>query len=148
MAATLHDILTAPETLPTVVKDGIALVDDQISDKSGISGAAVKLAYKTVITFSPDHIRHMIETLMPAMADKLQPYWDDFRAAGGGVFGDYLAKRSEEVSEALLAVTDARAKGSGRPVIVKAYKSVRGTAAKNVQAALPDLGALIQKHAG
>jgi hypothetical protein len=148
MAATLQDILTAPETLPNVVKDGLALVDDQISDKSGISGVAVKLAYKAVVTFSPDHIKYMIEALMPAMADKLQPYWDDFRAAGGGVFGDYLAKRGEEVSEALLTVTDARAKGSGRPVIVKAYKSVRGGAAKNVQAALPDLGALIQKYAG
>jgi hypothetical protein len=148
MAATLQDILTAPETLPDVVKDGIALVDDQISDKSGISGTAIKLAYKTVTTFSPDHIQYMVSTLLPLMAEKLQPYWDDFRAAGGGVFGDYLAKRGEEVSEVLLSITDARAEASGRPVIVKAYKSVRGGAAKNVQAALPALGALIQKYAG
>ena len=82
------------------------------------------------------------------MAEKLQPYWDDFGTAGGGVFGDYLAKRGEEASEALLTITDARAEASNRPVIVKAYKSVRGSAAKNVQAALPDLGALIQKYAG
>jgi hypothetical protein len=148
MAATLHDILTAPETQPEVVKDGIALVDGQISDKSGISGAAIKLAYKTVTTFSPDHIHYMVETLLPLMAEKLQPYWDDFGAAGGGVFGDYLAKRGEEVSEALLTITDARAEASNRPVIVKAYKSVRGSAAKNVQAALPDLGGLVQKYAG
>lgn len=148
MAATLHDILTAPETMPNAVKDGIALVDGQISDKSGISGAAIKLAYKTVTTFSPDHIQYMVFTLLPQIAEKLQPYWDDFRADGGGVFGDYLAKRGDEVSEALLTITDARAEGSSRPVIVKAYKSVRGSAAKNVQAALPDLGALVQKYAG
>ena len=148
MAATLHDILTAPETMPNAVKDGIALVDGQISDKSGISGAAIKLAYKTVTTFSPDHIQYMVFTLLPQIAVKLQPYWDDFRADGGGVFGDYLAKRGEEVSEALLTITDARAEASDRPVIVKAYKSVRGSAAKNVQAALPDLGALVQKYAG
>ncbi|HEX3957109.1 MAG TPA: hypothetical protein VHZ03_10820 [Trebonia sp.] len=148
MAATLHDILTAPETMPNAVKDGIALVDGQISDKSGISGAAIKLAYKTVTTFSPDHIQYMVFTLLPQIAEKLQPYWDDFRADGGGVFGDYLAKRGEEVSETLLTITDARAKASDRPVIVKAYKSVRGSASKNVQAALPDLGALVQKYAG
>jgi hypothetical protein len=148
MAATLHDILTAPQTLPNVVKDGIALVDGQISDKSGISGAAIKLAYKAVTTFSPDHIQYMVYTLMPQMAEKLQPYWDDFLAAGGGAFGDYLAKRGEEASETLLSITDARAEGSNRPVIVKAYKSVRGSAAKNVMAALPDLGALVQKYAG
>jgi hypothetical protein len=148
MAVTLHDILTAPETMPNVVKDGIALVDGQISDKSGISGAAIKLAYKAVTTFSPDHIQYMVYTLLPQMAEKLQPYWDDFQVAGGGVFGDYLAKRGEEAAEALLTITDARAEASNRPVIVKAYKSVRSGAAKNVQAALPDLGALVQKYAG
>ena len=148
MPAPLRDILTAPQTMPDVLKDAKSLVDDQISDKSGISGTAIKLAYKTVVTFSPDHIQYMIETLLPSMAEKLQPYWDDFHGAGGGVFGDYLAKRGEEVSESLLSITDARAEASNRPVIVKAYKAVRGGAAKNVQAALPDLGALVQKYAG
>lgn len=148
MAATLRDILLAPPTQSRVIDDALALVEQHISDKSGISGTAVKLAYKSVISFSPGHIRYMIEQLMPAMLDKLQPYWADFRVSGGGVFGDYLAKRGDEVAEALVAVTDARAEGSGRAVIVKAYKSVRGGAVKNVQAALPDLGTLIQKYAG
>jgi len=146
--ATLRDILLAPETQPKVIDDGITLVDEQISDKSGISGAAVKLAYKTVTTFSPDHIKYMVEQLMPGMLDKLEPYWAQFQAVGGGSFGDYLAKNGEQISESLLEVTDARAEGSGRAVIVKAYKTVRGSAAKNVQAALPGLGALVQRYAG
>lgn len=146
--ATLRDILLAPETQPKVIDDGITLVNEQISDKSGISGAAVKIAYKTVTTFSPGHIRYMVEQLMPGMLDKLEPYWHEFLASGGGSFGDYLAKNSDQASESLLEITDARAQGSSRPVIVKAYKSVRGGAAKNVQAALPQLGALIQKYAG
>jgi Family of unknown function (DUF6918) len=146
--ATLRDILLAPETQPKVIDDGIALVDGQISDKSGISGAAVKLAYKTVVTFSPGHIRYMVEQLMPGMLEQIEPYWERFQASGGGSFGDYLAKNSEQASESLLRVTDARAEGSGRAVIVKAYKSVRGGAAKNVQAALPELGALVQRYAG
>ncbi|HUN37005.1 MAG TPA: hypothetical protein VMU95_33830 [Trebonia sp.] len=146
--ATLRDILLAPETQPKVIDDGIALVDEQISDKSGISGAAVKLAYKTVVTFSPGHIRHMVEQLMPAMLEKIEPYWEQFQGSGGGSFGDYLAKNGEQLSESLLEITDTRAEGSGRPVIVKAYKTVRGSAAKNVQAALPGLGALVQRYAG
>jgi len=148
MAATLQEIMLAPQTQPRVIDDALALVDQQISDKSGISGTAVKLAYKSVVSFSPGHIRYMIETLMPAMLEKLQPYWADFQVSGGGVFGDYLSKRGEEVAEALLSITDARAEGSNRPIIVKAYKSVRGGASKNVQAALPDMGALVQKYAG
>jgi hypothetical protein len=146
--ATLRDILLAPQTQPQVINDGITLVDEQISDKSGISGAAIKIAYKTVVTFSPDHVRYMVEQLMPGMLEKLEPYWEQFQAAGGGSFGDYLAKNTEQVSESLLEITDARAAGSDRPIIVKAYKSVRGGAAKNVQAALPQLGALVQKYAG
>jgi hypothetical protein len=140
--------MLAPQTQPRVIHDALTLVDEQISDKSGISGTAVKLAYKAVVSFSPDHIRYMVEQLTPEMLDRLEPYWEDFKASGGGVFGDYLAKNSEQVSESLLAITDARAEASSRPVIVKAYKSVRGGASKNVQAALPALGALVEKYAG
>ncbi len=114
---------------------------------SGISGAAVKLAYRTVRTFSADHIHHMIETLLPRMADALQPYWADFTASGGGQFGDYLAKHEDEVSESLLAITDERGRNSGRPTIVKAYNTVRGSAVKHVKAALPAVGTLVQKYA-
>lgn len=146
--ATLQEIMLAPQTQPSVVRDALALVDEQISDKSGISGTAVKLAYKTVVTVSPNHVQYLIEQLMPKMLDKLQPYWEHFQVSGGGAFGDFLAKNGEQVAEALLEVTDERAERSGRPIIVKAYKSVRGSAAKNVQAALPELGALVQKYAG
>jgi len=147
MASTLHEMLLTPEIQPQVVADCETLVNNEVADMSGISGTAVKLAYKTVRTFSPNHIHYMIETLLPKMADALQPYWADFNAGGGGSFGDYLAKREDEVSEALLAITDERGRNSGRPVIVKAYNSVRGVAAKHVKGALPQVGALVQKYA-
>jgi hypothetical protein len=114
---------------------------------SGISGTAVKLAYKAVRTYDAGHIHHMIETLLPHLADALQPYWTDFTAAGGGMFGDYLAKQEDEVCEALLAITDERGRNSGRPVIVKAYNTVRGSAAKHVKAALPAVGGLVERYA-
>ncbi len=148
MAATLRDIMLAPDVQPKVIDDAMTLIDEQMSDKSGISGTAVKLAYKSVVSFSSGHVRYMVEQLTPAMLEKLEPYWAEFAASGGGVFGDFLAKRGEEVAESLLQITDARAATSGRAAIVKAYKAVRGSAAKNVQTALPDLGALIQKYAG
>ena len=51
------------------------------------------------------------------------------------------------MSEALLSVTDARAGVSERPTILKAYRAVRGGAAKHVAAALPNLGSMVQKFA-
>jgi hypothetical protein len=147
MAATLRQILLAPDAKPRVIADCYALIEQEVSGKSGISGTAVRLVYKTVNTFMPGHVRYMVESLLPEMVDKLEPYWADFASSGGSGFGDYLAKRGEEASQALLSVTDARAAASGRPTIIKAYGTVRGSAARHVEAALPQVGDLVQKYA-
>lgn len=47
---------------------------------------------------------------------------------------------------ALLAITDSRQCASSRATIVKAYKTVRGSAVKHVKAALPALGQLVQGY--
>jgi len=147
MAATLQEILLAPDTRPQVIADCHTLLQQEVASMSGISGTAVKLAYKTVITFAPGHVRFMVESLLPQMVDNLQPFWADFNTSGGSEFGDYLAKRGDEVSEALLSVTDARAAASDRPTIIRAYGSVRGSAVRHVEAALPQLGNLVLKYA-
>ena len=148
MAATLQEILLGPDTRPKVIADCYELIQQEISEKSGISGTAVKLAYKTVNTFMPGHIRDMVGKLLPDMVDQLEPFWADFSSSGGSAFGDYLAKRGGEVAQALLSVTDARAAASDRPTIVKAYGSVRSSAAKHIEIALPRVGDLVMKYAG
>jgi len=147
MAATLRQILLAPDTQPHVVADCQRLIEQEVAGKSGISGTAVKLAYKTVKSFASGYLQATVESLLPDMVAELEPYWADFTASGASGFGDYLVKRGDEVSEALLSVTDARAKSSERPAILKAYGAVRGGAAKHVAAALPNVGALVQKYA-
>ena len=147
MPAPLQEILLAPPAKPQVVDDCQALIDHQVSEMSGISGTAIKLAYKTVNKFAANHVHHQVEALLPLMADKLDPYWADFHDAGGSDFGDYLSKRGDEVADALLSITDARAANSTHPTIVRAYQAVRGNAAKHVVAALPQAGALVQKYA-
>jgi|SRR5215469_15200654 len=147
MAATLEQMLLAPEVQPRVVADCMALVEHELASKSGVSGAAVKVAYKAVTAFAPGYYKDTIESMLPDMADKLQPFWADFQASGGADFGDYLAKRNDEVGQAMLEVTDHMASISKRAVIIKAYQAVRGGAGKHIEAALPSLGAMIQKYA-
>jgi hypothetical protein len=148
-AASLQEILLAPETQPKVIDDCCALIEQEVKTLSGISGTAIKVAYKTVITFAADHVRYMVETLLPKLVEQLQPYWVDFNTSGGGgEFGDYLAKNGDQVSEDLLSVTDARAEASDRPVIIKAYRSVRTGAGKHIRAALPRVGDVVMKYAG
>jgi hypothetical protein len=147
MAATLNEMLLAPDTQPAVVADCLKLIKQEVSGKSGISGTAVKLAYKTANAFASGYLQSTVESLLPDLVTQLEPYWEDFSASGASGFGDYLVKRGDEVSEALLSVSDTRAKMSNRPVIIKAYGTVRGGAAKHVAAALPNVGALVEKYA-
>jgi len=147
MTAMLQDSLLAPEIQPALIDDCLVLIEHEVSGMSGMSGTAVKVAYKTVNKFAAGHVRHMVASLLPKMAEELQPYWADYRACGGLDFGDHLVQRGPEVSQSLLSVTDARAAASGRPTITRAYGSVRGSAAKHVEAALPQVGALVQKYA-
>jgi hypothetical protein len=145
--ATLQEMLLTPDTSANVVADLQALVDSELAAKGGLSGAALKTAYKAVNSFAPGYYHETVAGMVPEMADKLQPYWADFLASGGADFGDYLSKRGDEVSESLLGITDDMAHRSNRAAVVKAYQLVRGGAGKNIQAALPGLGAVVQKYA-
>jgi len=147
MGPTLDQILLAPDVQPNVVADCLTLIEQEVSGKSGISGAAVKLAYKTARTFAKGYLQSTVQNLLPDLVAALDPYWADFTASGAAGFGDYLVKRDDEVAEALLSVTDATAKKSDRAVIIKAYGTVRGGAAKHITAALPAVGALVEKYA-
>jgi hypothetical protein len=143
----LQEKLLAPEIQPKVMTDCCALIDQQLSDMSGVSGTSVKLAYKAVTTFAPGYYQARVAELLPLLVGKLEPYWADFGTSGGSEFGDYLAKRGDEVSESLISVTDAMAERAERPAIIKAYRTVRNGAAKHIQAALPQVSDLVLKYA-
>ena len=143
--ATLQDLLLTTENGPSLIADTQALVDGEISSK-GITAAPLKAAYKFVTTFAPGYYQEAITSMLPGMVYQLEPYWADFTTSGGADFGDYLAKRGPEVSESLLAVTDDMAEKSGRATVVKTYRLVRGGAGKNIESALPALGAMVQKY--
>ena len=73
--ATLQQILLTPENQPHVIDDCLTLIHQEVSGKSGVSGTAVKLAYKTANTFASGYLRGMVEKLVPEMVGKLEPYW-------------------------------------------------------------------------
>src|SRR6202034_2168974 len=76
--ATLHEMLLAPDIQPTVVADCEELVTHEVAEMSGVTGAAVRLAYNTVRRVDYNHIHAMIETILPNATDELQPYWQGF----------------------------------------------------------------------
>lgn len=147
MYPTLPDILQTDGARQQITAECMALIQHELDTKSGVSAAALKIAYKAVTAFAPGYYQSTVEKLVPRMLHQLQPFWADFQAGGGGRFADYLVNRGEEVSEALLTVTDDMARGSSRGVVVKAYNAVRDGAGKHIEAALPSLGGLVEKYA-
>ena len=147
MADTLKEILLDSGRRPAVVSDFETLVDAEVSDKGGVSGAVVKTGFAAVKKIKPGIIPSAVDTLLPDFASALEPFYGDYRAKGGNDFGAYLSSRSDEASDALLSVTDGRAEKSSRDSIKKVYGKLRPNGKKNVEEALPRLGQLIDKHA-
>ena len=51
--ATLQEMLLRPDVEPQVVSDTLALVDSELASKSGLSGTAVKIAFKAITSLAP-----------------------------------------------------------------------------------------------
>ncbi|WP_116042918.1 DUF6918 family protein [Amycolatopsis palatopharyngis] len=147
MAETLKEILLDSSRRPAVVTDLQTLVDEEVSEKGGVSGAVVKTGHAAVKKIKPGIIGSAVDSLLDDFTAALEPFYADFKASGGNDFGAYLSGRSSEAADALLNVTDSRAEQSSRDSIKKVYSKLRPQGKKNVEEALPRLGNLIDKHA-
>ncbi|MGB7363858.1 MAG: hypothetical protein WA931_12540 [Rhodococcus sp. (in: high G+C Gram-positive bacteria)] len=145
--ASLKSTLLDESNAPAVRADVKSLIDAEVSDKKGASGLAVKGGYGAVKKVSPSVIDDAVAKLWPNFVDQLEPFWDRYQAAPTGTFGEYLAANGDEVSDALLSVTDARIDETSKSTIKKVYSSLRPSAKKNVTEALPRVGDLVQKYA-
>ncbi|HEY2221660.1 DUF6918 family protein [Actinomycetospora sp.] len=153
MAVTLKAALLDSDKRGYVVTDLETLVDDEVKDKSGLSGGMIKTGYAAVKKVKPGIIWGVIDTLLDEFVEALEPHWMAYCAssseAGPPVdFGAYLAAHPQPVSEALLGVTDRRAAKSNRQAITSMYSKLRPKAQENVIEALPRLGGVMEKHAG
>ena len=131
---------------PKVVADCVALVEDQVKQKGGLSGVAIKGAYATIKRVKKGFVTEVIESLLDDWLDKIQSYYDTWSSDGSGTLSNYLSSRSDEVAEDLLVVTDERAANTKHATARKAYQKMRGSAKKHVAEAVPPLARLIERH--
>ncbi len=141
----LSEVLTDPAKKSAVVADCCTLIDEEVHDKSGLSGFAVKAGYAAVKGIKPGFIRDAVTNLLPDFAAALDPLYEEAIAKGKPVAAHLLAE-SPRAADALLAITDARAKKSDKGIVRGTYERLRPTAKKNVEAAIPRLARLIERH--
>jgi hypothetical protein len=146
MHSTLAEYVAKPPARERVVADCVALIDEEVKAKGGLSGVAVKGAYGTVKAIKPRFVPEVVDALLDDWVGKLEPYYGKWRAGGSGSLAEFLTARSDDVAEDLLAVTDERAAKTRHKTASKLYNKMRPSAKRNVAAAVPKLGALMEKH--
>lgn len=133
-------------TRKAVIDDALRVLDAEVDDKSGLGGLAVKGAYKAVKGISPGFLAHVVDRLLDDFLTALDPvYREAFQRREPP--SKYLVQQAGKVADELLAVTDARAERTGQAVIRKTYAKLRPAAKKHVEAAMPRLGELLERHA-
>jgi hypothetical protein len=143
---TLPEALTSDSKKGAVVEDCVALIDAEVADKGGLTGLAIKAGYKAVQGIKPGFVKQVVVDLLPEFAQALDPIYQEAKTKGGSV-RDHFNSNTPRVADALLGITDERAKRSKSGLVKGTYEKLRGTAKKNVEAAVPRLSAMIEKHA-
>jgi hypothetical protein len=141
----LTEVLTTDSKKNTVVDDCVSLIDAEVADKGGLSGLAIKAGYGTVKGIKPGFVRQVVSDLLPEFAQVLDPLYQEARTKGTGV-QEYFNANANRVADALLAITDDKAKRAKSAMVKGTYEKLRSTAKKNVEAAVPRLAGVIEKH--
>jgi hypothetical protein len=142
----LSEQLGSGDKRQAVVADAIQVLDQEVADKSGLTGFAIKGAYKLVQGVRPGFVRHVVENLLDDFLAALDPVYQEAEVKKRPA-GPYLLEHKDRVADALLAVTDRRAAKAESATIRSAYEKLRPMAKKQVEAASPRLAALMEKHA-
>ena len=144
--ATLKERLGGGEKRQQLIDDACRVLDEEVADKSGLGGIAVKAAFSVIKGVKPGFIRQAVDHLTDEFLDVIEPFHREALAKGQKP-GDYIRNESGRVAEALLAVTDTKAKRAENQIVQKTYDKLRPSAKKHVEAAAPRLGQLVNKYA-
>jgi hypothetical protein len=143
---TLTDMLGVPPKREQVIADACHVLDDEVSDKGGLSGLGIKAAYAVVKGIKPGFVKEVVDGLLDEFLRCLDPLYQE-AVTRGTKPGAYLQANAGRVADALLAVTDAKAARAQRAIVKSTYEKLRPTAKKHVEAAAPRLGGLLERHA-
>lgn len=127
-----------------VVQACCTLIDEEVAAKGGLTGLAIKAGFKAVKGVKPGFVKHAVTELLPDFAKALDPIHDDAKAANKPV-SEYFVANSNRVADALLAITDERARNAKSGIVKGTYDKLRSTAKKNVEAAVPRLGKMVER---
>jgi len=142
----LAEVLTSDDKRKQVVDDCVVVLDQEVNDKGGLSGIAIKGAFRTIQGISPGFVRNVVNDLLPEFAKAADPVFQEAKEKNIPV-SRHFETEGGRVADALLAITDRRAQRTKYGSAKKLYETLRGTAKKHVESAMPRVGKLVEKYA-
>lgn len=142
---TLRERMSTGTKRAEVIDDALRVLDEEVAEKSGLTGMAIKAAYGMVKGVKPGFIREVVDHLLDDFVDALEPITAE-AVEKGEKPGAYLQTHRGRVADALLSITDRRAQNAKNRAIKAAYDRLRPTAKKHVESAAPRLGRMLERH--
>lgn len=139
----LGELLNDSAIKASLVEDCDRLINEQVSQKGGVSGMAYKTAYRVVKGIGPTYVRGAIGRVLPSALEALEPVWQEGMQAGDPVH--YLEQHRSRTADLLLSVTDHRIQYSSGP-IVSVYNQLRKSVKSDVEAAVPTIASILARH--
>jgi len=144
----LEEMVQDPQMYEAVLQDSARVLDAEVAKKSGISGLAIKGAYKLLKSVKQGKaLRKVLEALMPEFIKKVDPHFQRYQAEGKGQsWSEFIRPHEDSLADDFLAVTDAKARESDNAQVRKTYEKLRPKARKEVVASMPALAKMIEKY--
>lgn len=147
MVKTLKEAIEKPGARARVINDCEQLIESEVKSKGGLSGIAIKGGFAVVKAIKPGVIKESVDNLLDGFIERLEPFFVRFtQNPQNKGFGAHLTNEKSAVADALLGFTDDKAKNAQNATMKKAYEKLRPTAKEHVQAAVPGLGAVIERY--
>lgn len=138
----LNHVITHAQTRAELIQAITALIDRRVSATTGISGMAIRGAYKVVSRMRggrmvPGAVDYMLDDFVAAIVPLLPGEGASLEAHWRG--------REREVAAALLSITDRRA-DKATAVLQKPYRKLRGFGEEQLVLATPELATLLSAY--
>ncbi len=140
----LKEALGVQPERKSMVRETLDLIDAEVRGKGGFSGFAIKGAYKVVKAVKPGFVVDVVNSLLDDFLEALEPIWKD--SEGPDDFRSRLLRFKNRAAEALLGVTDRKARRAKTLTVKKLYEKLRPSAKSHVEASIPRLSQLLQRQ--
>lgn len=128
----------------SVAADAVAEAEAAVQQRSGLRGVAAQLGLETINRVRPGFLERHIHAMLPDMADAVEPHWRSGMLAGDPT--RHLEANAAEVTESLLAVSDAYVDNATDAKAIAVYQQLRPRAPKRISEQMPRIACFIERH--